>query len=116
MKQEAPELSALITILRSGGPVISTRRSSRSFGSGATVQSPSRMAFGLRQEVGLRAGIEPHLPLVAQRQQPPPLGIELPLEVDDEGQRLRRQDRLIARPHGPENLHALHVKSPVPPI
>ena len=35
-------LSALMTILRSVGPVISTRRSCRSAGSGATRQSPSR--------------------------------------------------------------------------
>ena len=39
----APELSALMTILRSTGPVISTRRSSRSGGIGATFQSASRM-------------------------------------------------------------------------
>jgi hypothetical protein len=38
----APEFSALMIILRSTGPVISTRRSSRSAGSGATFQSPSR--------------------------------------------------------------------------
>src|SRR6478672_8143538 len=43
MKVEAPELSALITILRSVGPVISTRRSCRSFGIGPTVHSDSRM-------------------------------------------------------------------------
>ena len=42
MKTRAPELSALIIILRSTGPVISTRRSSRSAGGGATCQSPSR--------------------------------------------------------------------------
>lgn len=37
----APEFIALIAILRSVGPVISIRRSSRSAGCGATVQSPS---------------------------------------------------------------------------
>src|SRR5213083_1068064 len=41
MKVEAPEFSALITILRSVGPVSSTRRSSRSFGCGATRHSRS---------------------------------------------------------------------------
>src|SRR6266480_4240868 len=41
MKVEAPEFSALITILRSVGPVSSTRRSSRSFGCGATCHSRS---------------------------------------------------------------------------
>jgi hypothetical protein len=40
----APELSALITILRSTGPVISTRRSMRSWGIAATFQSPARIS------------------------------------------------------------------------
>jgi hypothetical protein len=40
MKTFAPELSALIIILRSTGPVISTRRSARSAGAGATVHVP----------------------------------------------------------------------------
>src|SRR5690349_10150129 len=38
MNTRAPELSALIIILRSTGPVISTRRSCRSAGAGATVK------------------------------------------------------------------------------
>src|SRR5215216_6457431 len=42
MNTFAPELRALITIFRSVGPVISTRRSRRSFGIGATFQFPSR--------------------------------------------------------------------------
>src|SRR5262245_18087297 len=42
MKTFAPELSALITIFRSTGPVISTRRSAISSGNGATAHSPSR--------------------------------------------------------------------------
>ena len=44
MKTRAPELSALIIILRSTGPVISQRRSRRSSGADATRQSPSRIA------------------------------------------------------------------------
>src|SRR5580704_16834079 len=44
MKTFAPEFSALITILRSTGPVISTRLSSRSFGIGATVHSFARIS------------------------------------------------------------------------
>ena len=43
MKTFAPEFNALMIILRSTGPVISTRRSSRSAGSGAVVHSASRM-------------------------------------------------------------------------
>ena len=45
MKTLAPQLSALMTILRSVGPVISTRRSCISAGTGATRQDgSSRMA------------------------------------------------------------------------
>ena len=42
MNMLAPEFSALITIFRSTGPVISTRRSVRSAGIGATVHSAAR--------------------------------------------------------------------------
>src|SRR5262245_29012950 len=42
MKTWAPELSALIIILRSTGPVISTQRFSRSGGVEATLHSPAR--------------------------------------------------------------------------
>ena len=41
----APELRALITIFRSTGPVISTRRSCSSAGTGATRQSLPRTSF-----------------------------------------------------------------------
>ncbi len=52
----APELRALIAILGSVGPVISTRRSRRSPGSGATVQSPARTSAvsGRKSRVPLR--------------------------------------------------------------
>ena len=43
MKTSAPEFSALMTILRSAGPVSSTHRRWRSLGAGATVQAPSRI-------------------------------------------------------------------------
>ena len=52
MKTRAPELSALIIILRSTGPVISQRRSRRSAGAGATRQSPSRIVLRLGEEAG----------------------------------------------------------------
>src|SRR5438046_2692340 len=44
MKPVAPLFRALITILRSTGPVISTQRCSRSAGGGATRQSPWRIS------------------------------------------------------------------------
>ena len=52
MKTRAPELRALIIIFGSAGPVISTRRSSRSAGAGATRQSAAADVGGLGQEVG----------------------------------------------------------------
>ena len=55
MKVEAPELRALITILRSVGPVISTRRSRMSLGWSATFQSASRTDF----VAGRKSGILP---------------------------------------------------------
>ena len=54
MNVEAPELSALITILRSVGPVISTRRSSRSGGWSAIFQSDSRIDFVSGRKSGMR--------------------------------------------------------------
>jgi hypothetical protein len=45
MYESAPELKALMTILASTGPVISTRRHSSALGSGAMVQLPSRIAW-----------------------------------------------------------------------
>ena len=58
MKTFAPELSALMTILRSGGPVISTRRSRRSCGIAATRHSAARSARVSCREVRQLAGVE----------------------------------------------------------
>ena len=52
MKTFAPELRALITIFRSVGPVISTRRSERSAGLGPTFQSPLRISTVLGRKFG----------------------------------------------------------------
>ena len=92
----APELSALITILRSVGPVISTRRSIRSAGIGATVQSPARMLGGLGQEIGQRAGVERLLPLGPRGEQRLAAAVETAVEPGDEGERLGGQDRLAS--------------------
>ena len=92
MKVDAPQLSALITILRSVGPVISTRRSSMSFGCGPTtpVGFADLLRFG--EEVGLRAGVEFLLPLRAPREKLLAAGFELAVELCNEAQRLRAQD------------------------
>src|SRR6266852_6928 len=55
IKTFAPEFRALMIILRSAGPVISTRRSCRSAGTGAMVQSLLRM----RSVSGRKSGIFP---------------------------------------------------------
>ena len=58
MKTRAPELRALIIILASTGPVISTRRSSRSAGTGAITQSDSRTAACRIEEMGTETPVE----------------------------------------------------------
>src|ERR1700751_365785 len=52
MNTLAPEFSALMIILRSTGPVISTRRHRRSAGSGAIVQLLSRTWRGSARKTG----------------------------------------------------------------
>ena len=52
MKICAPELSALIIILRSTGPVISTLRSRSGPGAGETRQSPPRTALVSGRKAG----------------------------------------------------------------
>ena len=64
MKTRAPELSALIIILGSAGPVISTRRSSRSAGAGATVQSASRTSRVATPKSGRAPAVELGLALL----------------------------------------------------
>src|SRR5215472_1755229 len=96
MKTLAPLLSALITIFRSVGPVISTRRSCKSRGIDATRQSPpSRISLVSRR----KSGFEPALDLDAARQQPPPLRSEFAFELDGKSDRFGCQDLLVAWPH-----------------
>ena len=103
MKTFAPELRPLITILRSTGPVISTRRSAISSGNGATRQSDSRIDARLREEVRQLARAQPFQPLRAQREQLATPWAELALEVGQEGDDVRGQDvrglALLRRAH-----------------
>ena len=100
MKTLAPELSALMTIFRSTGPVISTRRSSRSRGMGATVQSASRTPSGRRsRKSGKLAGVDRLLPLDARGEQRLASRVELAHERLDELQRLRGEDDLTTGRH-----------------
>ncbi len=77
-------------ILRSTGPVISTRRSSRSFGSGATVHSLSRICLRLLQKIRPLAGIQPLLPLMPRLEQLLPPRVERALQIHDKRDSLRR--------------------------
>ena len=93
----APELKALMTILRSpAGPVISTRRSCRSAGTGATRQSSVADRARRLEEVRELARSDPLLALRPREQELlPPTG-ELALQRDDEVERLRSEDaRLV---------------------
>ena len=112
MKHRAPELSALMTILRSTGPVISTRRSCRSAGTGATRQSLSRTSLRLRQEVGQLAGVEARLALDAGGEQLAARPVEAAVELGDEGERVRAQDLLVAPVHGRAKLQPSDLRAP----
>ena len=92
MKTLEPELSALIIIFRSTGPVISTRRSLQV--RGRRRDQPVALADlpGLGQEVRTRAAVELALPHRPALQQLAPPWAELALEQLDEGERLGGQD------------------------
>ena len=94
MNTLAPEFSALTIILRSTGPVISTRRSSRSAGIGATVQSPSRIAFVSGRKSGSLAGVKVFW-RSAPRQQLEAAPVEAAVQVGDEGERLGAQNFVL---------------------
>ena len=109
MKTRAPELSALIIILRSTGPVISQRRSRRSAGASATRHSASRTSFVLGQEARQAARVELALPLVPPLEQLAAPGIQLAVQARDELERLAREDFLVGRGkdlHVGERAHA----------
>ena len=84
MNTRAPELSALITILRSTGPVISTRRSAISSGVGATRQSPARMSAVSGRKSGSSPRMQALEPLCPPRQQLDPARAERALQIVEE--------------------------------
>ena len=91
MNPRAPELSALMTILRLVGPVISTRRSCSASGTGATVKSS-----GAGDEVERLAGVEPRLELLAGVEQLEAACVELLVQTPDERERVVRQRLVVA--------------------
>ena len=93
----APEFSALITIFRSTGPVISTRRSWISAGTGSTRQSPSRTLLRLGQEVGELAVAQPLRSRLSCGQQLAPPWSELALQLREELDRVVGENVLLVR-------------------
>ena len=82
-----------MTILRSQGPVISTRRSRRSQGAGATCQLSVPHGARLGEEVELGARVDCGLALLSGAEQLLAARVEAAVKAGDEGHRLRTQDR-----------------------
>ncbi len=80
-----------MTILRSTGPVISTRRSSRSLGTGAMRQSAARTAAVPGRKSGSSPASQAPLALRARLQQLQAPRIEAPVQARQQLQRKRRQ-------------------------
>ena len=112
----APELSALIVIFLSVGPVISTRRSTSPGAGGATRQSGVLADVRrLGQEVEHRAAGELGLAAAARGQQLGPARAEFGVQGGDEVDGLRRKDLVVAITVGTGDLHAFgsrHVYAP----
>ena len=97
MKTRAPELRALMSILGSAGPVISTRRSSKSAGAGATVQAASRISRVAARKSGRAPDSSSTWRSFAALQELEPQRAEAALEVGDERERVVGQDPVGAR-------------------
>ena len=106
MYESAPELKALMTILASTGPVISTRRRCSAGGTGAIFQSPARIAGGGGEEVGPLAGVDPPGALGARREQLLAPRLEGAVQLGDERERGLGQDGLEAGQDRRVDLHA----------
>jgi len=105
MNTLAPELSALMIILRSTGPVISTRRSRMSLG---RRHRPLGFAHlpGFLKKVRLLASVKLFLPFVPRLEQRFAPRVEGALQIDDKRNRIRREDLLIAFAHGRQKFNA----------
>ena len=110
MKTFAPELSALTIILRSTGPVISTRRSSRSAGirRDLPIGFPNGAGFG--QKIRRLARVEQLLPLGAARERRQPPGVEAAMQLSEEGQGVGGQDFVVTRPRGCAKLDVVEFR------
>ncbi len=97
MNTRAPELSALISILGSAGPVISTRRSSKSAGAGATVQADSRTSRVATRKSGRTPASSSRWRSWRRSMSAIRDGPEPSVEVGDERQGVLGQDAVLAR-------------------
>ena len=97
MNPSAPEFSALMTILRSVGPVISTQRCC----SGRAPARPSSRPRGPSRSSGRKSSVspggQPRPALGARRQQLPAARSNSRAELGDELQRVGRQDSSNSR-------------------
>ncbi len=96
----APELSALMIILRSTGPVISTRRSCRSAGGGETLHVFRAHALRLGEKVGPPAAVEALLRGAPSRETLGDLIAEPSRQIVDKRQRRRCQHTVRALDFG----------------
>ena len=96
MYESAPELKALMTILASTGPVISTRRhcSAARHRRDSPVAVADRLRLG--EEVGALAGVEPLGPLGAGREQLLAARLEGAVQLGHQGERRLGEDGLEA--------------------
>ena len=92
MKPRAPELSALMTILRVVGPVISTRRSANAAGTGAIVKSSgaeTKESFSPASSAAWRSS--------RARSSSTRARVELLVQAPDQGERVFGQHLVVAR-------------------
>jgi hypothetical protein len=88
----APELSALMIIFRSTGPVISTRRSCKSRGTRAIFQSDLRIFWVSGKKIRQSAAVDFRLNGFAALQELFSSGFEFSGQITDKAQRLGCQD------------------------
>ena len=96
MYESAPELKALMTILASTGPVISTRRHCSAAGTGAIRQSPSRIAFVSARKSGRSPASSRLAQLGPRREQLLAARLEGAMQLGHEGERRLGEDGLEA--------------------
>ncbi len=96
MYESAPELKALMTILASTGPVISTRRQCSAGGTGAIFQSPARIAAVAARKSGRSPASSRLARSARDGEQLLPARLEGAVQLGDERERGRGQDGLEA--------------------